>query len=234
MQAEMNRETWLNRLAALMAPKFAELGHQVPHFRVSIGFTAGGRTSNANGECWHSSVSADKAFEILITPDQHEPMMVANILFHELTHAAVGFKHGHKGEFAKVVAAAGLQRPFTATTPGPVFMEWVQPLIDSLGPLPHAPLMFRRGLAKPGKEAPQAAPQEGAEGADDEVGADSSNAKKKQTTRLIKATCQHDGCGYNVRVTRRWLEIGPPHCPLHGAMHTDDDVPPPGDDDGEE
>jgi hypothetical protein len=35
---------------------------------------------------------------------------------------------------------------------------------------------------------------------------------KKQGTRLLKAEC--DGCGYNVRVTRKWLdEVGAPICP---------------------
>lgn len=38
----------------------------------------------------------------------------------------------------------------------------------------------------------------------------------KQTTRLLK--CQCDICGYTVRVTRKWLDIGAPHCPDHGAM----------------
>lgn len=34
---------------------------------------------------------------------------------------------------------------------------------------------------------------------------------KKQSTRLIKCEC---GCGYNVRITRKWLnELGAPICP---------------------
>lgn len=41
--------------------------------------------------------------------------------------------------------------------------------------------------------------------------------KKKQSTRLIKCEC--DACGYNVRITRKWLEeAGEPHCPMHGKM----------------
>jgi hypothetical protein len=38
----------------------------------------------------------------------------------------------------------------------------------------------------------------------------------KQTTRLIK--CQCNDCGYTVRTTARWLEVGAPHCPEHGEM----------------
>ena len=44
----------------------------------------------------------------------------------------------------------------------------------------------------------------------------SSTPTFKQTTRLLK--CQCDICGYTVRVTRKWLDIGAPHCPDHGAM----------------
>jgi rubrerythrin len=33
----------------------------------------------------------------------------------------------------------------------------------------------------------------------------------KQTTRLLKAICPV--CGYTVRVTKRWAEIGLPICP---------------------
>jgi hypothetical protein len=34
---------------------------------------------------------------------------------------------------------------------------------------------------------------------------------KSQTTRLLKASCEK--CGYNVRVTKKWLEVGSPICP---------------------
>ncbi len=35
-------------------------------------------------------------------------------------------------------------------------------------------------------------------------------ARKKQSTRLLKATCQ--GCGFTARVTRQWAEYGLPIC----------------------
>ena len=32
--------------------------------------------------------------------------------------------------------------------------------------------------------------------------------------------CQHPGCGYQVRITRKWLAQGAPRCPLagHGSL----------------
>ena len=35
-------------------------------------------------------------------------------------------------------------------------------------------------------------------------------------SRYLKATCQQPGCGYQVRVTRKWLALGAPWCPVEG------------------
>jgi hypothetical protein len=48
-----NRESWLNGVAAGMAPLFETLGAPLPdRVRVAIGFTSAGRRSRAIGECW--------------------------------------------------------------------------------------------------------------------------------------------------------------------------------------
>lgn len=225
----MNRETWLNMLADKMAPRFAEMGYPLPKFRVSVGFGANGQRSRSAAEVWHSSVSEDGTFEILIMPDQVDADLVACHLAHELTHTAVGFDQGHKGNFAKVALALGMNRPMTATTPGPAFKEWVAPFLAELGTLPHAKLRFDRGV---GVTAPAAPAAKG--GNQDEPEGDQADRKAhrragestrppKQTTRLKKAECSQ--CGYTVRVTSKWLEVGPPGCPLHGPMDCDVDLP---------
>lgn len=212
----MNRETWLNLLADKMAPKFDELGWPLQPFRVSIGFTSAGKVSNIGGECWHKSRSADGKFEILIAPHQSDVMTVAAILAHELTHAAVGFQHKHKGDFAKCMAALGMLRPFTSSIPGDAFKEWVQPFLNELGALPHAALQFSTTAMVP--REPRQDGEEGQEDGDNEGG--SSNARPKQKTRLLKACCRE--CGYTVRVTLKWVDqAGAPHCPNHGAMDVD-------------
>jgi hypothetical protein len=52
-------------------------------------------------------------------------------------------------------------------------------------------------------------------------GALSDTATEKKGSRLLKATCET--CGYTVRVTQKWLDIGAPICPTddHGSMLTD-------------
>lgn len=46
--------------------------------------------------------------------------------------------------------------------------------------------------------------------------------RKKQTTRLLKTECSE--CGYVVRVTAKWLELGAPFCGVrsHGRMVCED------------
>ena len=42
-------------------------------------------------------------------------------------------------------------------------------------------------------------------------------------SRYLKVICQHPGCGYQVRVTRKWLRLGAPLCPAgHGPLACDD------------
>jgi hypothetical protein len=139
---------------------------------------------------------------VLIRPDQSDPIVVAAILAHELVHAAVGLECGHKGAFRKVATRIGLEGKMTATWPGAAFKSNVAPILAAVGPLPHAALGFGASSAPP-----------------------------KQKTRLLKA--ERGDCGYTVRVTRKWVDdAGAPHCPKHGAMQVDGDVPEDGDADG--
>lgn len=236
MKDYMNRETWLNDLAALMAPRFTEMGFPLPKFRVAIGFTSGGQNSKAVAECWHSSNSADRHFEILIKPTTDDVIDIANSLAHELTHAAVGFKHKHKGDFAKVALALGMLRPMSATPSGPKFIEWVEPFIAQLGTLPHAKLSW--AITTFDKPRDMDAGDEAGEDESAENGC--SNGKKKQSTRMLKATCQVIGaqdmetpCGYTVRLSKKWAVKLGACCPVHGAIEVEGADDAPADDDAD-
>lgn len=207
-----NRESWLNRVAQRMAPLFEALDAPLPsRVRVAIGFTSRGAKGKAIGECWDNRLSADGHFEIFIRPDlayapDAMPAQIAAILAHELVHAAVGIPAGHGKAFKRVALGLGLVGPMRATTPGDAFLAVVAPILDAVGPLPHARL--------------------------DTAG--KSTAPKKQTTRLLKCECT--ACGYTVRTARKWLEqAGAPLCPIegHGPMQHDpldtDDAPEPED-----
>lgn len=150
--AASNCETWLNNLAALMAPAFAERGAPLPAFRMPVGFSSSGMNSAAIGECWDATASADSTFEILIRPDQADPLAVAFVLAHELVHAVVGLERGQKGEFARVALALGFPRPLTdAAPPTGKLLARLESLLPHVGPLPHAAMRWRQGGGKVAK-----------------------------------------------------------------------------------
>jgi len=153
------------------------------------------RRKRAIGVCYDRSASADGAYEILVRLDRHEPLDVAAILAHELVHAAVGVEQGHGPAFGKVARAIGLEGKLTATVPGERFVHSVGPILAEVGPFPHAPLDW----------------------------AGSRSGPKKQTARLLKVECRE--CGLVVRQTKKWIDdVGPAHCPEHGAMRVVDDT----------
>lgn len=160
-----NRETWLNEFTRRARPMFKELGHPIPdNVRMAVGYTSAGHRGKRIGECWSSECSADKSFEIFIKPSLADARRVAGVLTHELIHAAVGIKEGHGKVFGKMARGLGLEGKLTATTEGPDFDKWAGPIIEKLGPIPHAALTGGQGTGP-----------------------------KKQTTRLLKCECDDCG-----------------------------------------
>ncbi len=193
------REAWLNDVAHRMAPIFQQLAAPLPaRLRIAIGFTSGGQRSKRIGECWDNQCSEDRYFEIFIRPDLGQskdlmPMQVAEILGHELVHAAVGIAAGHGTEFRRVAKGIGLVGQMVATTAGPEFEKAMQPILQAAGALPYGRLRLTAG------------------------GSSHSSRRKKQYSRQIKCACTN--CGYVVHTTRKWLELaGAPLCPAHGRM----------------
>lgn len=178
-----SREDWLNAFIKLARPQFAAAGSPIPEkVRASVGLTSKGLRSNRIGECWSKACSKDAAFEIFVAPHlQSNGSRVADILTHELVHAAVGLAAGHGPLFAKCAKALGLTGKMTATVAGPGWHAWADPLIKKLGPLPGA-----------------------------DLNGGTSSAPKKQTTRMIKLSC--DCCSWSCRTTRQHIveELGCP------------------------
>ena len=168
------REEWLVAFMDASRPIFKQHGYELPeNIRVSIGFPSKGAKSKTIGECWQSEASEDDAVEIFITPGMGSAARIADILTHELIHA-LGIR-GHKADFKKCMLAVGLAGKPTATVAGDGWWEWAQPILDKLGPLPHAALA-----------------------------GNSTNGKKKQTTRMLKCECQH--CGIVFRTSAKHVE----------------------------
>ena len=81
--------------------------------------------------------------------------------------------------------ALGLEGKATATVAGPGGIEWAQPILDSLGPLPGAMLNDTAHLV---------------------------GGTKTQTTRYLKVGCSM--CDWTARVTCKHLDHGTLNCPV--------------------
>lgn len=144
------REAWLNAFVLYSREQFARVGAPLPEkVRVSVGFTSTGARSNRVGECWHNEASADGHFEIFLKPTLESDARIADILTHELVHAAVGIEAGHGPAFAKVARALGLTGRMTSTTATEDWYRWALPILKELGPMPYAQLTSGKSTAKP-------------------------------------------------------------------------------------
>jgi hypothetical protein len=158
------REQWLVHLAQLLRPEFTRAGLPLPsNIRFSCGWPGAGSRHARIGECWHVSASADRTFEIFISPALSDPLRVGDVLVHELCHAAAGLEAGHTGAFRRCARALGLTGPMRATVASASLQARLQALQPELGPYPHARL----------------------DAAD--------RPTKKESTRLIKVICPECG-----------------------------------------
>ncbi len=135
------REEWLQRAVSAIRPIFKKAGFDVPQkVRVSVGFPYGaGR--KAAGQCFSSEMSADKTFEIFVTPMLAEPAAVLTVAAHELVHTVVGIKAKHGKEFKACANAIGLEGKMTATHAGEDLAAKLAGIAEKLGPYPHAELI---------------------------------------------------------------------------------------------
>jgi hypothetical protein len=213
------REAWLRMAAMELRPYFASAGYNVPeNIRFAIAFTSTGRRGNRRSESWHASSSADSNYEIFIRADIAAPLDVLALLVKELVHTVLPDGAGHGKEFREAAMKIGLLPPMREARPAPHLVERLEKLAAQLGPLPHDQLNIAQEpltAINPGKPFGRAV---------------SLNGHRTQTSRMFKAACRAPGCTFLVRVAAEKVrEIGPPHCPKHGAM----DVDLPGDEQGE-
>jgi len=195
------REAWLLQLTEKLRPAFEAAGFKLPEkIRTSCGFPSkGALASKARrvGECWSDDKSEDHTFETFVSPLLSDVAEVAATQVHELCHAAVGVKCGHRKPFSTAAKAIGLEGKMASTTASADLAVKLRTLTDEIGPYPHAKLVH-------------------------------SSSPKKQSTRMLLVKCPK--CGYQVRTTKKWIEVGVPTCPCGEKMVVDlpdEEGPPP-------
>ncbi len=192
------REEWLHAVKDRLAPKFLEVSAPLPsNIRVTCGFPSHGATGRQSFVAGECWPDTASTDKVfeIFISPRLDAFRAGGVLVHELCHAADRCKHAHKAPFAKIAKAMGLVGKITGTKAGPELTKDLERILREVGPYPHAALNVF------------------------------TEDDKKQTTRLIKASCET--CGYTVRVTRKWLEQdGAPICPAddgeHGTMLAED------------
>jgi hypothetical protein len=189
MSETITREAWLLKLADLMRDtlfKQAGASFENGEYRVSVGWSA---RRKAIGECWPSIASSKQYREIFIGPKLDDALTVAATLAHELCHAALPDKSGHKRAFQKLADAIGLVKPWTATTPGGTFMKWWRDEAEEImGAYPHAAMM-RDTLKK----------------------------QTTRLIKVHCPACQDAGEPYLARMSAQAIQRGLPICPVHNV-----------------
>lgn len=181
------REQWLLEAVKLMSPLFAQHGYKIPTIRVACGWPSSRALSSKKrvlGECWANTAAEDKVSQIFISPFLVKVDEPYGVL-DTLMHEVVHAVVGNKESHNKIFGKC-------ARAVG----------LEGKLTSTHGSKQLLETCAEWVKTL----------GAYPHAKLDSLKApRKKQTTRLIKAECD---CGYNVRVTRKWLdEIGAPICP---------------------
>ena len=142
MTTHTTREAWL---VAAMAPLSKMMGVKaglVPgSVRVSCGWPAKGALATRKrrvGECWPASLNKDQQSHVFVSPCLDEPVEVLGTLLHELIHAALPAKTGHKGPFARAAKLCGLEGKPSATTVSEALATHLNTdVLPELGPYPH-------------------------------------------------------------------------------------------------
>ena len=141
-----NREEYLSTLVDRMRPWFAQVGLRLPDvIRVSVGFPSKRAVSardRAIGQCFAPAVSVDESVQIFISPVIGNGLRAADVLVHELCHAAVGMEHGHTWPFRRAARAMGLEGKPTATIAGRELADRLNTLLAEIGLYPHPELQL--------------------------------------------------------------------------------------------
>lgn len=185
----MNREAWLQAAVEKLKPIFLGKGFTIPDLQVSVGWpsrNALGKAKRTIGQCWDGATTADKKPQLFISPLLDDVTEPMGVLA-TLIHEIVH-------------AVVGCEEKH-----GPKFKKAAYAVGLAGKPTStHAgeDLVIRM---KQISEELGAFPHSKIVPTEDKL--------KKQTTRMRKAVCD---CGYLIRLTQKWVDVGVPGCPVQG------------------
>lgn len=187
----MIREQWLGELTDLLRPMFEDVGFPLPEkIRASCGFPSKGALAT-------KAKRVGEAWSSEASDDQHFETFVTPMIADALEVAAIQV---HELCHCAVGLACKHRKPFTIAA-------------RAIG------LEGRMTATEAGEELTIKL-----EELIEEIGPYPhaklvySSSPKKQTTRMVLVRCPKLECGYQVRTTKKWIEIGVPTCPCGEKM----------------
>jgi len=185
------REQWLGELTDLLRPMFEDVGFPLPEkIRASCGFPSKGALAK-------KAKRVGEAWSSEMSEDQHFETFVTPMIADALEVAAIQV---HELCHCAVGLTCKHRKPFTIAA-------------RAIG------LEGRMTATEAGEELTIKL-----EELIEEIGPYPhaklvySSSPKKQTTRMVLVRCPKLECGYQVRTTKKWIEIGVPTCPCGEKM----------------
>jgi hypothetical protein len=200
-----SREAALRLIVNGLRPHFKDNGHPLPdNIRGNIGFTSDGRKGKPTGEVLFPDATGG-FFELIVRCDQDEPESIGRVVAHLLLHVVTGPAHNMDFRDAANRLGFNLDDGLRNAKPGEKLQVRINEIVGNI-PIPHTAVDFSKIRVK-------------TKIADSQV----ADGKVRQVARMRKAECViidgEDRCGFTVRIARSWIDdVGPPHCPKHGAM----------------
>ena len=209
----ITHEDYLAAVAAAVCEQFPATAAALSAVHLAFGSGPRRRSLSSWHRAWYGGEATDPLPLVEIAAiGGLAPAETCHVVLHELAHVlAPGTGHGKEWRYA--ARQVGLLHPRAQPDPGEL-ADWraIAPALQSrLQAIPQptepAPAEFYADWHR----RPCGAGYGTRGGTSRGEGAGS---------RYLKVVCQHPGCGYQVRVTRKWLALGLPRCPLpgHGSM----------------
>ena len=194
----INRETWLNLMIDKSVPLFDDAGFKISDIRdklkVSCSFIQGSRGSklkNAIGVHYNPSVSADGFHEMMIQPSISDSVQAVGVLIHEMVHSIQTHLYHDKNGFLNV-------KPHGKEFRKIALAVGLEGKMTATTESPELKVIIEKWIAELG-EYPHAKMT-------------LNDSRKKQSTRLLKLTCEH--CGFIARASSGAINVYgyPTHC----------------------
>lgn len=191
----MTREDWLNQMVDLLRNDFLEAGGELPeNIRVTCGWPSQGAKAKKKRRI--GECWGDDRSD-----DGHFEIFISPLL---AEHVEVGAVLVHELVHTAVGIEAGHKAPF-------------RKVATAMG------LEGKMTATSPSKELEESLTLVAAEiGRYPHAKLTFSNKPPTQGTRMIKVQCPDPGCGYILRTTQKWIDVGLPTCCCGKQMETEE------------